>query len=220
MEGFMRSSSYFKTISRFLWVVGMCLFGTSCLIAGLIENFGPEGRRFNDFIEELNYCESDCQSDIEDCIKSRGLTIQSKAQCDTEKKLCSQQCYRQVRGSCVSKCYSEQSTCKSNSPNNDQDYQCAKQVQRCFHTCYRRKGNYSGAEVRGKVRGGQCYFPCYAKFSDCMGKVTGAALTEHICIVERDSCFQQCGSMEEEAGSNQYTWCQDESNRWTLCKAP
>jgi Family of unknown function (DUF6627) len=52
------------------------------------------------------------------------------------------------------------------------------------------EGGYLDTSV-GSERG-QCVSPCYTKFSDCMGKVTGVALTEGICMEERGQCLQSC----------------------------
>jgi Family of unknown function (DUF6627) len=158
----------------------------------------------------------ECETPMNECVRSL-LPFEPYSggkQCqnpDTNEWLLCEDQQMGVSEVCASRCYSDFiNTCMQEADNLKEEEQCNKEKQTCSQQC--------DPQERGQAKGKQCDFPCYTKFSDCMGKVTGAALTESICVDEKDSCLHQCESPEEGAGSNQYTWCQDDTNRWTLCK--
>jgi hypothetical protein len=86
MEGFMRSSSYFKIIRRFLWIVAICFLETSC-----IPDIGVSGVGSDPNAGE-QYCKTDCQSDLEGCMESADGEKDEEQECKDDKNTCDKKC--------------------------------------------------------------------------------------------------------------------------------
>jgi hypothetical protein len=63
----MRSSPYFKTIRRFLWIVAICFLGISCAtdIIQAFHNLGPKDGGIS-----ITGWLSECKSNLNGCVKS------------------------------------------------------------------------------------------------------------------------------------------------------
>ena len=91
----MRSSSYFKAIRRFFWIVIICFYWISCPVLQVTDAAfkTEEGGGYADTSSGFNYCVSECESDLNDCMESADGEKGGKQECKDDRNACDKKCF-------------------------------------------------------------------------------------------------------------------------------
>jgi hypothetical protein len=175
MEGFMRSTSYFKTISRIpggtmtiirffvLFVSAWVLAGAGCAagfaagaaIAGAdLQKFPPKGPDSSDEMKRGAKCYSRCNSILYKCINSED-TDKSESQCEEDKQICFRQCEGKV------------------------EEEIEKRI---------KQKNLTGLEY--------CIQDCDSDLKSCMKSADGEFSEEKECKDDKEACYLKCNNWD------------------------